>query len=869
MSTRKISGILVFLLAGTAQGAMAQSSAAPAGVSAEPARAPEIVVTAQRTEKNARESQFAAPNLINIQPAETIAKYPDYNAAEALGRIPGVALSIDTGEGRFVNIRGLDGNLNGATFGGMVLLNTQPGGTYFNAAGRAVEFDTVPIGAIDKITVIKTGLPDRDAEGLGGQVELTPRSAIGRDKPFLDLQLGGGYQPLRSTGLYRVDASAGGGFGRNVDGDRLFHLVVNLFQHEDRRGIDDVEAGYSDQQPGIPDKAFSALELRRYVYNRRRYGATSEFDITPNADNRFFLRASLAGYTERVNRQRLEIDGLDGSNGSGIITTAPGNAKGFAVPDASAVKTLRDEEEAHRNLLLQLGGEHKFGGVKLDWFAGLSRSTYQKYFDRNASFSGPGDSGFSPTGTFGITYDNTTNPNVPVFATPGVNLADPRLYALKRVTNSVEYDRDLEHSFAANLTVSPGLADNDELKFGAKLRLREKFSLLGSSRVNGTGQPLSLYVSGDPMRFYNDTYALGPFIDRNAIYAQFGQALAIPPLQMNAGNTSFDDREDIIAGYGQYRATFGKLGVLAGLRVEHTTAYYGGYVDVVAANGNTNTQFNNIRTAYTNAFPTLQLRYAATDSLILRATYSTGIARPGFLQTIQRGQVDLGAQTVTTGNPNLKPTYGNSFDLSVEYYLPDNGIISFGVFDKEFSNYIVARTFRAPYAPSGSNSIFTYQSFQNVSGAFARGVEASYVNKFKGLPAPFDGLGMDLNIAYVDSGVSLRNGEASRLLPGTFRWTGNAALAYEKGPVQLRVAGEYGSKTLFGIGGSPATDVYQDQRFTLDFYANYDLTRQASLYFTAKNLLNTPLRFYENTANRPIQREFYQQTFEAGVKFRF
>ena len=116
----------------------------------------EIVVTA-RAAKTARREQKQAPNLVNIQSAETIAKYPDYNAAEALGRVPGVSLSIDTGEGRFVNIRGLDGNLNGATFGGVVLLNTQAGGTYFNASGRAVEFDTVPIvwGAPAQLTSIK------------------------------------------------------------------------------------------------------------------------------------------------------------------------------------------------------------------------------------------------------------------------------------------------------------------------------------------------------------------------------------------------------------------------------------------------------------------------------------------------------------------------------------------------------------------------------------------------------------------------------------------------------------------------------------------------------------------------------------------
>src|SRR5271168_2582627 len=108
-----------------------------------------IVTAAPREQVVARQRQYAAPNLITIQPAEVIQQYPDFNAAEALGRMPGVSLSSDTGEGRFVNIRGIDGNLAGATFGGMPLLNTFPGGTYFGGGGRAVEFDTIPIGSVD------------------------------------------------------------------------------------------------------------------------------------------------------------------------------------------------------------------------------------------------------------------------------------------------------------------------------------------------------------------------------------------------------------------------------------------------------------------------------------------------------------------------------------------------------------------------------------------------------------------------------------------------------------------------------------------------------------------------------------------------
>ena len=81
--------------------------------------------------------------------------------------MPGISLSSDTGEGRFVQIRGIDANLDGATYGGVPLLNTFPGGTESGGGGRAVEFDTIPTGAIDGIIVTYTVLPDHEAEGLG------------------------------------------------------------------------------------------------------------------------------------------------------------------------------------------------------------------------------------------------------------------------------------------------------------------------------------------------------------------------------------------------------------------------------------------------------------------------------------------------------------------------------------------------------------------------------------------------------------------------------------------------------------------------------------------------------------------------------
>ncbi|MDH7975953.1 TonB-dependent receptor [Sphingomonas sp. AR_OL41] len=829
--------------------------ATPATAQDKSGAAQDIVVTARRAD-SARTEQQRAPNLVNIQPAETIAKYPDVNAAEALSRVPGVALSIDTAEGRFVNIRGLDGNLNGATFGGVVLLNTQPGGTYFNAAGRAVEFDTVPIGAIDRIVVTKTGTPDRDAEGLGGTVELTPRTAIGVKRPFAEITVGGGIETFAKTGLYRDEVVLGTPFGgTNADGKSPFSVVLTQFLYNDRRTFDDIEAAYYNDQPNTPDKAFDALELRKYAYDRRRFGYSGELDFTPNDDHRIYVRASMAGYNESARRNRLEIDGLGDP-----VAVDPANVNGLVATDASSVKTLRHYDETHRNLVFQLGGVHHMGDVTFDWFGAYSRASYFKHFDYNSTFAGPQG--------LRVAYDNTTDPNHPAFLVTGPSITNTANYALDSINNASEYDRDREYSYAGNLALPLHLAADDELKFGVKLRYRRKtaapqnFSYAYNGPAAGLAQFTNASVGNN---FYGDRYQLGALVDATKVETFLNNNMALfsqntaRDLSRNAGGY-FDDTENVTSGYVQYKADIGAFGLLAGARVERTNAVYRGIARVVAPGIPDSYAPASSQHDYTNIFPTVQLRYTLQPALIARATWSTGISRPGFYQTIRSTSVDVGAGTVTTGNPALKPTYGNNFDLSLEYYLPGNGILSLGLFDKEFRNYIVARTARGSYP--GVVGIASINTFDNVS-AHARGVEAAIDYKIPGL----HGFGIEANGSYVDSGAQVRPGEAIAL-PGTFQYTANGALFYEAHRLKVRLAGQYESKVLFGIGGSRATDVFQDRRITLDFNGSYDVTDNISVYFNAKNLTNAPLRFYEGSSNRPIQREYYDATLEAGVKIR-
>lgn len=841
-----------------------------------------VVVTAPRLAAAARLKQKNAPNLINVQPAEEILKYPDFNAAESLSRVPGVSLLSDTGEGRFVNIRGLDGNLDGATYGGVVLLNTNSGGTYNGGGGRAVEFDTIPDGAIDGIIVTKTGTPDRDAEGLGGTVELTPRTATNIVKPFAEATLGGGYEPIhKHGGPFNAEFAFGGRFGFKdgvptiedgqsadavmpgwISNPTPFSFVVDGSYREDMRGFDDIEEDYTNN-PANPAgplfKTYNDLQLRLYNYHRRRFGYGGEFDFKPNEDDHFYVRANVFGYVESVKKNRLEYDNIDGSTGY-AISVDPSNPNGI-VTQGDLTLHGTNEEETHRNSVFAVGGANNLHGVQIDYRVAYSRATFFVGRNYNSRFDGP-------TGVH-VAYDNITDPNFPrMTITDGTNPNDPTSYTLSSLNNSTENDADQEWSYAGNAAFPVEIFnDQDRLKFGFEVRLRNKIAQpFTDQSFSFPAIPLSSLMPLPPdTQFYHGRFTNGPGINENALLD------AIHNGTITSGGLVFDPTgffnadENIYAGYGMYTGTFGPWGLLAGARLEATAAKYG-FFDF-DQNGN-EIGFERVSHKYTDVFPTVQLRYEFAPDLIARATYSTAIGRPGFTQLAKPTTIDNSSNTITTGNPALKPTTGDDFDLDLEYYLNDGGIAQLGAFDKEFQDYAFASNHDVQSDPRipGAHPVHLV-TFGNIPSASARGIEAGYQQKFTFLPTPFDGFGLSGNVILVTSSGDVRPSE-NHELPGTSPTTFNVAGFYEAYGLSLRLAGQYVGHSLYQVGGTRSTDQFEDSRFTLDFTSSYEISEGWSVYFNVRNLTNAPLRIYMGFPNWPIQREFYDQTYETGIRIK-
>jgi TonB-dependent receptor len=804
-----------------------------------------VVVTGTR--QQAVNTKREAPNVKDVQSLESIRELPDVNAAEALERVPGISLETDSGEGRFINIRGMDADLNGTTYDGVRLTASNPSSP--QGGGRAVAFDAFPSGILGGIEVMKSLTPEMDAEGLGGVVNILPRALPSGKQWMVDAGAGSGLEPLRGNPVWQGDVTAAARSGLFMDDDRIT-ILASYAYHEDWRGIDDIEEDYLND-PAQPPKTFDDVQYRWYRYHRTRqgYGGSVTFDITD--DTQVYLRGIHAGYNEVANKQRLQLNGL------GNVTAIAADGT-FSVNKVQPREALTFTSEDIGNDMVELGGSTVFsGGVKADIRGSWTRG----------SDVVPLGGGFTWKGPKNVTLNyNNNDPRFPSYhVTNGIDLTNPAIYTAAGFSGSNSLNQNSDEEWAGKGDVDfpwAPFSDSGDLKVGLSARLRTRQASASSADYSST---LGYDAFSDPTMdriYYNGNYNIGAA-------TLFNKLLTLPQGPQAVDPTAFeDDNENVYAAYAQYGATFGDFYALLGVRVEKTQATY--RANQIDDLGNISPSVN--KQNYTDVFPDLNLKYQLWDDVVLRAAYTTGIARPGFNQITAATSVDTTNDIVSRGNPSLKPTKGQSVDLSAEYYDPDGGIASLALFYKSFTNYIIPTVqLNVPTFITATGIVLNnveIDSFANIGGATADGIEIGYTKQFTFLPEGWDGLGFDGNVTFVGSRGQIRVGERSTL-PQTSPINYNAAIFYQKGPFNLRFAANYVSRNIFSVSSDASTDVYSQPRLRIDFGGSYMITDEIEYYLDVKNLSNTKLEFTQ-TANKnfPIQREFYDATYLTGLRIK-
>ncbi|MFL9582257.1 TonB-dependent receptor [Stenotrophomonas sp. AB1(2024)] len=776
--------------------------------------------------------------------SDAMGVYPDKNVAESLQRLPGVSVTRDQGEGRFVVVRGLDANLNSVSIDGIAVGTPED-------SSRAAPLDVIPSDSTERLRVVKSPTPDMPGDAIGGAILVESASAFDRDGRSLRGKIEASHQDLSGH------TSPKAAFNYSEVFADTFGVALGVNYQNRKFESDNSEVEYGEFDGGGEDELFAnSVQHRKYEIERKRIGANLNFDWRPNEDSQYYLRTLYSQFDDAETRQRTIFNFGDGE------VTALGNNQ-FRVDDlpADAIqKRMRYRTKKENTFAASLGGENRLTNAVLDYKVGYTRTEERVNDEMEARFEYNGDD-------LAATVDQ--NSGIPRYTLSDASWMDNGNYDFDRFVLSPKRVDDKEHSAQVNIRFD---GDNSSYKFGLLGRWRDRdvdtderelrvgpdvaLSDWTTTTPDHRGGSLGQGMSSDAMRRY---------------WAQSGSQYSARPQDVGANAmTSLEEdytaSEDIFASYAMGTWDVGNLRIIGGVRVENTQFQATGNQVDVAADGRsyTVTPLTADR-SYTNVLPGLHLRYDAGSDWVLRAAANKTVSRPSFGDIAPRIGYNRGDEEVRLGNPELDPYESKNVDLSFERYIGSTGILSLGLFHKSIDGYIVSTV---------SDSDPEYPGFEvtrviNGDKAKVYGAEFNWQQQLSFLPAGWDGLLVGASGTWLetdfDPGLDGRADE-DFTLPRASKHVYSAHLGYEKAGFSTRLAAVYRSEYLDTLGDSRAFDIFVAPNTQLDFSLDYKITANVSVYLEAQNLLDKPLELYQGVRSRTLQNEEYGRTYALGLK---
>ncbi|MDP3657778.1 MAG: TonB-dependent receptor [Brevundimonas sp.] len=190
----------------------------------------EVVVTGFRASLTAGlEAKRRDANAIDVIVAEDIADFPDLNLAEAIQRVPGVAIDRDAGEGRSITVRGLGSDFTRTRINGMEAQATAGGTDSSGGAnrGRGFDFNVFASELFNSITVRKTAAAETEEGSLGATVDLQATRPFSNRGFTMAASFQGGYNDLSENWDPRAAFLISNTFGANDEFGALFSVAYS------------------------------------------------------------------------------------------------------------------------------------------------------------------------------------------------------------------------------------------------------------------------------------------------------------------------------------------------------------------------------------------------------------------------------------------------------------------------------------------------------------------------------------------------------------------------------------------------------------------------------------------------------------------
>jgi TonB-dependent receptor len=714
-----------------------------------------VVVTAQALGQNqAINQQLSSDKIVNVVSSARIQELPDANAAESVGRLPGVSVTRQGGEGNQVVIRGLSPKYNEVMIDGVPMAPTDVG-------NRGTDLSMISSSMLEGIEVTKAITPDMDAEVLGGTVNFKLKEARETESaiPQIGLLTQGAYNGLEKTySDYKLVGSIENRFFEN-------QLGVFAEVNAERKNLASNELGGSyflvDKNLGVQNPVYlSSLNLNDVLRDKRRYGGTLVMDYRI-PDGKISLMNFLSSGDTRT-QNRGESYSL-AANEHDYPTTVSENKLNVLTNLLEFEQTLPlftvDAKVSH-----SYSENHDPNDISF---------TFQ---DQNVGLSNPGYQRLDPRLIPGLTQNNLNNTY------------------LFSISSSNNFSRDRAINGSLDI-LSPVRVSDDitgSVKFGGKIQYRERsYDYDESDGVltysgGGTRQaildafpwmkqvvpsgsykiPITVFEDGvfSYGKFLGGDYTMGapinialmqPIIDIAQKYGTL-EAWAHNSLASNTNDYSGFEHQDAV--FGMVTANIGpEITVIAGARYQVLSTSYTAPrgIETSTARYLYNYRDTTIGETQGRWLPMAHLIYRPFGWLQIRLAYTNTLAYPDYNTITPR--IDRGLSSVAWNNYALKQSHSANYDVVVSVLGNGIGLFSIDGFNKQIDNLIfpvsryVIDPAQYPGPPASPVGVPVSTYFNDPFVVNLLGIELDWQTHFWYLPGPLSGLVLSANYTHIFS----------------------------------------------------------------------------------------------------------------------
>ena len=868
----KISEAVALVLAGLPLPVFAQSGDATTDAAATNGdELSEITVTGYRASlRDAIEVKKATVGIVEAISSKDIGVLPDVTIAETLARLPGINTVRDRGNDSQAAIRGLGPRMVLGLINGREMASSEP--------DRNVRWEVFPSEIVSGAEVYKSSQADLDSGGISGTVDIQTIRPLDYKGPALYFRAGpayyegGGNLPDYDQTGYRASGAYVTEFTPNVG------FVISASLQKQRNGYESIGGGgWNNLAPGAVEPGGplvespwgASIDEKAIDTNRASVATSLQWRAADSFEGRIDLLGSRVKLSERDDGGWF----TDWGNWGGYNTGTPG-AEGYnnnvVVGDSLVATDMTFDSTYHPYVSLYKQGMDLVatgfnGKWSLDQWTLVTDIAYSQaersgIWQAVEMYNNAGPASYDYSGRLPIVEVGTDAWQA---ANAGQLFPNTGQAAVSRLRDTmknaqVDAERALEGGFLS------------AFKFGVRYTDRAKEDAEPGTVANvdpldwAAPVPVNMLRPWKYQYFTAPTFVSGDF--NELAVALYGEA-GLDSLNADYKNTPFVSKveEKVTEAYvmAKYATQLGSVSVDGNFGVRAVKVDQSSF-------GPSNGTDITVDQDYTKYLPSLTGRLDFGDGNFLKFGLSRALSRPPLNDLrVDRAFSTLPPYTGGGGNPDLKPYVADQIDISYEKYFRDDGLFAIAGFAKRIKNYIGfdTRTLLIP----GFDQPVTYTSpFNSEDTGTLKGIELSYQTPFYFIPH-MENFGVYSNLALTDSDIH-ENSPASNPLPmnGVAKRTAILDFWYAGSKFDARVGLKYHTDyTLLFTWSSSGLQTVKAETM-LDFSAGYKFSDHVSLRFQAGNLLNTPLRLFDNNNENQIARnDVYGRHYLMDVTFKY